>query len=101
MKGDAERGRKIFFQPGGAQCNTCHRIAGEGRDFGPDLSQIGKKYTRAQLLENILEPSKAIDPKFVAYSLECKDGEAHTGFLIRRDSTEAVIRTDRIETKFR
>jgi putative heme-binding domain-containing protein len=37
-------------------------------------------------------PSKAIDSKFIAYSLECKNGEAHTGFLIRRDSTEAVIR---------
>jgi len=70
----------------------CHRLAGEGRDFGPDLSQMEKKYTRAQLLDNILQPSKTIDPQFVAYSLECKSGESHVGFLIKRDSTEAVIK---------
>jgi putative heme-binding domain-containing protein len=58
----------------------------------PFLGQIGRKYTRAQLLENILEPSKTIDPRFVAYSLQSKDGDIHTGFLIKRDSTEAVLR---------
>jgi putative heme-binding domain-containing protein len=92
LPGDARRGRKIFFQPGGALCNTCHRLGDEGREFGPDLSQIGTKYTRAQLLENILEPSKVIDPRFVAYSLEGTDGELHTGFLVKQDSTEAVLR---------
>jgi putative heme-binding domain-containing protein len=92
LQGDVERGRRLFFQPVGAQCNTCHRAGGEGRDLGPDLSQIAKKYTRGQILENILQPSKVIDPKFVAYVVETKDGESHTGFLLSRDSRQLVLK---------
>ena len=42
LKGDAASGRKVSFQEG-VQCSRCHRINGEGTDFGPDLSQIAKK----------------------------------------------------------
>ncbi len=92
LRGDAARGRKIFTQEGGAQCQTCHRAEGVGRDFGPDLSQIGKKYARAQILENILEPSKAIDPQYVAYLVETRDDTMHTGFLIRKSANEVVLK---------
>src|SRR5262249_9078519 len=87
LKGDATRGRKLFYQEGGAQCFTCHRVKGEGKDFGPDLSAIGKKYSRAQLLENILEPSKTIDAQFVAYTVETKSELSHTGFVLKRDAS--------------
>ena len=43
------------------QCKTCHRIGGKGTEVGPDLDGIGKKYDRAQILENILDPSKQIN----------------------------------------
>ena len=92
LRGDAGRGQKIFFQPGGAQCNTCHRINGDGRDFGPDLSQIGRKYTRAQILESSLSPSKSIDPKFVPYTIETRDGNVRCGFLLKRDNTEIMLK---------
>jgi putative heme-binding domain-containing protein len=92
LRGDAGRGRKIFIQEGGAQCQTCHRAEGVGRDFGPDLSHIGKKYARAQILENILEPSKTIDPPYVAYLVETRDDTMHTGFLIRKSADEVVLK---------
>src|SRR5262249_30924307 len=73
LKGSTERGRALFFKSSGLQCINCHRVAGTGSTLGPDLSQIGKKYTRAQILESILEPSKSIDPKYVTYLLETTD----------------------------
>ncbi len=93
LKGDVERGGKLFFQEGGAQCYTCHRINGQGRDFGADLGHIGQKYNRRQLLEHILEPSKFIDPKFAAVTVETKTGVSHTGFIVRKTSAELGLRT--------
>jgi len=91
-KGDAARGRKLFTREGGAQCQTCHRAEGVGRDFGPDLSHIGQKYTRGQILENILEPSKSVDPKFVAYVIETKDEAIHSGFLLGKTGDQVVLK---------
>jgi putative heme-binding domain-containing protein len=91
-KGDSERGREIFFKSAGLQCANCHRIAGVGSTLGPDLSAIGKKYTRAQILESILEPSKFIDPKYVTYVVETTDGKVLTGLLAVKNDKEIVLR---------
>ena len=64
LKGDAARGQELFFNASGVSCKDCHQVAGRGGAIGPDLSQIGKKYDRAGLLESLLEPSKAIEPKY-------------------------------------
>src|SRR5215468_270531 len=37
--GDAVRGKAIF--EGKGNCQSCHRVAGVGSVFGPDLSTIG------------------------------------------------------------
>ena len=74
------------------QCASCHRIAGVGGTLGPDLSEIGKKYTRAQILESILEPSKFIDPKYVTYLVETTDGKVLTGLLATKTDKEIVLK---------
>ncbi len=56
LKGDTTRGRALFLAEV-TQCSRCHRVQGQGREFGPDLSQIGRKYSRAQLLDQVLNPS--------------------------------------------
>src|SRR5439155_8692098 len=60
--------------------------------IGPDLTQIGKKLDKAKLLENILEPSKTIDPQFVSQLVETTSGEVHTGLLVRRTDAEVVLK---------
>jgi putative heme-binding domain-containing protein len=92
LKGSADRGRELFFKSAGLQCATCHRVAGTGSTLGPDLSQLAKKYTRAQILESILEPSKSIDPKYVTYLVETKDGMTHTGILASKTDREVVLK---------
>ncbi|HXG12755.1 MAG TPA: c-type cytochrome, partial [Gemmataceae bacterium] len=92
-KGDAARGRDLFFNHATLQCRNCHRIHGVGNGtLGPDLSDIGKKYDRAQLLESILEPSKTIDPKYVAYVVATKSGRNLTGLLVSKTDTEVILR---------
>lgn len=92
LKGDPTRGKELFFQTGATQCATCHRIGGKGGTLGPDLSEIGKKYNRAKILETILDPSKEIDKQYVAYVLQTTDGRLLTGLIVKRDETEVVLR---------
>jgi putative heme-binding domain-containing protein len=92
MKGDAGRGRDIFFRSSAAQCKNCHRVQNVGATTGPDLSQIGKKYERATLLETILNPSKAIAPEYAAYLLETVQGQVYAGFLVEKDDKRVVLK---------
>jgi putative heme-binding domain-containing protein len=91
LKGDVSNGENIFFREG-TQCARCHRIAGRGREFGPDLSLIGRKYSAGQLLEQILTPSKSIDPAYVSYQVETKHDLSYTGFVLHRSSEEILLK---------
>ena len=93
LKGDVATGRALFFKSAGLQCLTCHRVQGTGGTLGPDLSEIGKKYSRAQILESILQPSRFIDPKYATYLVETHDGTVATGVLTARNEREIVLRT--------
>jgi putative heme-binding domain-containing protein len=83
----------LFVESSALQCAKCHRVGATGSTLGPDLTQVGKKYSRAQVLENILEPSKNIEPPYVTYIVETKAGLVHTGILARKDGREVVLRT--------
>ena len=90
--GDAARGRKVFFDTAGIACKNCHRVGSEGKVVGPDLTEIAKKYSRAQILESILEPSKTIDPKYQMWLIETSQGFVHTGILVERTAEGITLR---------
>lgn len=100
LKGDVERGRAMFANPA-LQCAKCHRTQAGPETVGPDLSKIGAKYTRVQLLESILEPSKFIDPKFAASILQTKAGDVLSGIIVSRNETELVLRDAEKETRLK
>ena len=93
LTGDPQRGLAIFNQGGAATCKNCHIVRGFGKDMGPDLSQIGKKYEKAALLETILEPSKAISHGYETYLAESDDGQIYAGFLVQQNDKNFVLRT--------
>ena len=92
LPGDLARGKQVFFTTDGVQCKNCHRIQQDGVDVGPELTTIGQKYNRAQLLESMLEPSKLIDPKYVTYLAETGDGRLLTGLLVKKNASEVVLK---------
>lgn len=92
LSGDSARGRKLFLETANVSCKNCHRIQKEGKEVGPELTTIGKKLTRVQLLESILEPSKLIDPKYVTHLAETDDGRILTGLLLSKDDNEVVLK---------
>ncbi len=93
LKGEERLGRELFFKSEGLKCASCHRIGGTGSTLGPDLSGIGKKYTRSQILESLWQPSKTIEPPFATYLVETADGKVVTGLLASRNEKEIVLRT--------
>ncbi|MBC7821087.1 MAG: PQQ-dependent sugar dehydrogenase [Planctomycetaceae bacterium] len=92
LSGDSARGQRVFFENAAVSCKNCHRIQKEGKEVGPELTTIGKKLTRAQLLESMLEPSKLIDPKYVTYLAEMDDGRLLTGLLVNKNENEVVLK---------
>ena len=92
LDGDAERGKRVFFEASAVLCKSCHKINGQGTDVGPDLSEVGKKLDRAKILDTILNPSKEIDPKFALYLAETSDGKVYTGLLVEKTDKEVVLK---------
>jgi uncharacterized repeat protein (TIGR03806 family) len=92
LRGNAARGRSVFASNPAAQCKTCHKLGDLGEAVGPDLSKIGAKYDKAGLLDQILEPSKTIDPQYVSYRLETKDGRVLTGLVAERSARQVVLK---------
>jgi len=91
LQGDAERGRELFFNTAGVNCQACHRLGGKGGQVGPDLSQVGKRLPPDRILESILSPSKEIDPKFVTYLVETSRGRILRGLLHERTDKQITL----------
>ena len=92
------RGRLIFDTNPGAQCKTCHKAGDVGQSVGPDLTKIGSKYDRAALLDQILEPSKTIDPQYASYLVETRDGLVLTGLVVERNGREFMLKDAQAKT---
>ena len=92
LKGDAAQGKDLFI--GAAQCFRCHVSDGAGRAFGPELTGIGRKYNRSQLLEQILLPSKIIAPEYKTTTVSFPDDTEISGFVLKRTASDLVLRDE-------
>ncbi|RFC43722.1 MAG: Glucose/arabinose dehydrogenase, beta-propeller fold [Verrucomicrobia bacterium] len=93
LSGNAARGR-ILLHPDGklASCLACHFVLGQGREFGPDLSLVGKRLNKPQILASLLRPSETIDPTFRGTVVETRDGIVLTGFPVERTAEELHLK---------
>ena len=94
LAGDVSRGRVLFHGDGGPQCARCHIVAGLGRNYGPDLTAIARRYDRAAVLNQIVNPSQTIAPEFVLHAIETREGENLTGFVVSQSATEVRLRRE-------
>jgi putative heme-binding domain-containing protein len=87
MRGDAKKGFTVF--KGAGTCASCHIVNGDGKEVGPDLSEVGKKLGREAMLESILYPSAGISHGYETYVVETTTGGVETGLKIS-DTAEGV-----------
>jgi len=74
------RCKELFH--GKAGCFACHHADDSSRSVGPDLNLMGlAQRDYASVLKDIREPSAAINPDFVGYTIELTDGATIAGTL--------------------
>ncbi|PYJ95878.1 MAG: hypothetical protein DME23_22475 [Verrucomicrobia bacterium] len=90
--GNAIRGAKVYEA---AQCNICHgggvTPGGEGRIFGPDLSGVTRRLSRAELAEAMVYPSRQVADRFKAFGIELKDSTSLTGFITEQNEDTITL----------
>ncbi len=92
-EGNSARGQAVFFRAGNNSCSSCHRVQGRGQWVGPDLSTIGVKYGRDELLRSMLSPSAAIGYSFRALVVALVDGRVITGLPVDETAERLVLKT--------
>jgi putative heme-binding domain-containing protein len=72
-------GKQLFTA---ASCIGCHKLAGQGQNVGPDLTKLPAEYSKTDVLDHILNPSKKIDPKYQSKIITLNSGKVVTGLVI-------------------
>jgi putative heme-binding domain-containing protein len=76
LTGDAKRGQAVFTK----SCAVCHRLNDAGANVGPDLASLGNKSPQ-YLLQEILDPNRNLDSRYVEYRAATKAGRTFAGLL--------------------
>jgi len=85
---DSTTGEKLFVQ----HCAACHKIGTVGQMVGPQLDGVRNRGAE-RLCEDILDPSRAVDPMFRMHVLVLDDGTIVNG-LVRREEQAALVIAD-------
>lgn len=93
-KGDPNLGKKLMAASinNDMQCLKCHSIRGIGGQIGPDLSVIGKKASKQDLFESILNPSKAIADQYLNWQIETTKGLSLVGLIVEETPNAVTLR---------
>lgn len=88
LTGEPEAGRAVFRRV----CASCHLLAGEGAEVGPNL--IGYAFrSRDDLLLQVLDPNREVDPRYLSYSVELRDGRLLLGVLAGENAAAIILKT--------
>ena len=70
-------------------------VGKEGKEVGPQLTEIGKKLSREAMFESILYPSAGISHNYENYLVQLDDGTAINGILLSKTDAEVTIKNDK------
>ncbi|MFM7151173.1 MAG: neutral/alkaline non-lysosomal ceramidase N-terminal domain-containing protein, partial [Gemmataceae bacterium] len=87
LPGDVGRGKAVFSRA----CASCHRLENVGHDVGPDLAALANK-TPPYLLQEILDPNRNVDSRYLQYIAVMATGQSHSGLLAQETATSLTLR---------
>jgi len=87
-----EEGRELFIK---MACAQCHKIGEQGTSYGPDLTDVFKRYKSdpADVLRQVLEPSLVISNRYRNYQFELKNGDSLLGMIVKEDAENLSVQT--------
>lgn len=87
LRGSRSSGRDVFRRV----CSSCHKVDDVGTDFGPNLEDVGKRLSRREIIDSLIEPSKKVDKKYVATSIITTQGTTEIGLVIEQDDKSVTL----------
>jgi putative membrane-bound dehydrogenase-like protein len=88
QKGDPAKGKELF----NTTCAVCHNFNGFGANIGPGLTGMGS-HGPSELITAIVDPNAEVDPSFVAWNLETKDGQLFNGVIESENPTTITLKS--------
>ncbi len=85
-KASPTRGKEVFTK----HCAACHQVNGQGGLVGPQLDGLGNLGPE-RIVEDVLDPSRNVDPAFYSTLLALNDGRTLSGLIRRRDGLNLVL----------
>ena len=72
-------------------CLSCHTMQGEGGIVGPDLTQLGTRFSAKDILESTIHPNAVISDQYAATIFYLVDGSSVLGKLTNEDKEKYYI----------
>jgi putative heme-binding domain-containing protein len=73
------------------QCIQCHRFGNDGGSVGPELTAVASKYSRRDILESLIEPSKVISDQYQNFTITKKDGDEVSGRITEENKERIIV----------
>ncbi|MCH7987609.1 MAG: HEAT repeat domain-containing protein, partial [Planctomycetes bacterium] len=87
LAGSVESGKQVFEK----NCMTCHKVAGRGKDVGPNLAVIQNR-TREGLMIQILDPNREVLANYTQYVVVLDDGRVVSGLIASESPSSITLR---------
>ncbi len=87
------KGKEAYFA---SQCIKCHRVGHEGGSVGPDLTAISSRFSRKDILESVVEPSKVISDQYQNERIVTGSGKTIVGRVVDETADRLVIQPDQL-----
>jgi putative membrane-bound dehydrogenase-like protein len=85
---DLANGREVFRKT----CASCHKLFGDGRTIGPELTGANRRNLH-YLLSNVIDPSAAVPADFRLATVVTNNGRVITGAISQRSDSAITIQT--------
>lgn len=89
VPGDIAKGRSLYEKN---DCAQCHIVAGKGRSFGPELTEVGLRRNAAYLREALVRPAANTPEGYMVVLAVSSDGNMVEGARLNEDAFSIQLR---------
>ncbi|MEM6689067.1 MAG: PVC-type heme-binding CxxCH protein [Planctomycetota bacterium] len=86
-KGNRQAGQKVFTRV----CASCHQHGDIGKKFGPNLSNLGDRMSKDQIIRSIVWPNEEIAKGYETVAIFDVDGNTTAGFVLSEDDEKITL----------
>ena len=72
-------------------CVSCHSVKGVGGNSGPELTQIGTRFSIKDIAEAIVDPSKTVSDRYRNNMYHLKNGNTIRGRAVEESDDEIIV----------